>query len=123
MIEDSAGSEDLLEEKLTLRKSTTSISDKTNKGFCAVVCGRQYRRVSIVCILINFFNQYSGISPVVMFCPRLIKQFNEGSEGENSFPFSPIVGSIIITAVSLMACVAGFWSIQKFGRKTLFVWG
>ena len=61
-----------------------------------------------------------------MFCPRLLKQFNEKSQEsgvEGAFTISPIVGSIILTNVGLLACIAAFWTIQKFGRRTLFIWG
>ena len=61
-----------------------------------------------------------------MFCPRLLKQVNEASEEsgeENAFTISPIVGSIILTAVSLSACVASFWTIDRFGRRTIFIYG
>ena len=60
-----------------------------------------------------------------MFFPRLIEQINEDAEAsggeENSFPLSPIAASVILTSCSTVACIACFWVVQGFGRKTLLV--
>ena len=72
-------------------------------------------------MVIQFFNQYSGISPIVVLAPLLIKQINE--ESENTIPLSPIAGSVILTACSLSGCFASFLTIKVFGRKTLLMYG
>lgn len=103
-------------------KSTISRRN-TNMSYCMAVFGRQYRRSSFVGFTINVFNQYSGIAPLVMYCPRLLKQLNEQNEGNSSFIISPIMGSVIITAAGVLGCLLSLCTIQKFGRKTLLVFG
>ena len=92
-------------------------------GFCSAVFGAKYRRASIVCFMSNIFNQYSGIAPIIMFCPRLLKMLNEKSEGDSAITIEPIVGSVILTAVSALGCILSLWTIKKTGRKTLLVFG
>jgi len=66
--------------------------DTSKATFCQAVFGRKYRRASIVCFIINVFNQYTGITPAVVYAGRLVKKFNEeDSEGtgeESSFPLT-----------------------------------
>ena len=81
--------DELFENQVTFRRSTTSM-DTSKATFCKAVFGRKYRRASIVCFIINVFNQYTGITPAVVYAGRLVKKFNEDSEGtgESSFPLT-----------------------------------
>ena len=48
--------DDLIENQLSMRRSSTYLGDKIKKGYCSVVFGAKYRKATIICILLNFFN-------------------------------------------------------------------
>ena len=45
-----------------------------------MICGPKYRKGTLICVILMFFNQWSGATPIVMFCPRLIEQLNEDAK-------------------------------------------
>lgn len=108
-----------IEGEMFFRRSTTSM-ESSKASFCSAVFGPRFRRASIVCFIINVFNQYTGISPVIMFCGSLLKTLNKT---EPDFPVSPLLGAIVIGFTSFLANVLAFFIIQKMGRKTLLTLG
>ena len=90
------------------------------------IFGSKYWRAALICFIINFFNQYAGVTPILMFTGTLLKKFAEEAEGENGseFPITPVAGGIIIGTLSAIATVIALFLVKcNFGRKTLFLIG
>lgn len=94
--------------------------ESSKLSFCSAVFGPKFRRASIICFIINVFNQYTGISPLIMFCGSLLKSLNET---EPDFPVSPLLGAIVIGLTSFLSTVLAYFIVQKMGRKTLMTLG
>ena len=72
--DDSKGSNDCpFEKQMSIRRMTSSVRDSQDTGYCSMVCGPKYRKGTLICVVLMFFNQWSGATPIVMFCPRLIE--------------------------------------------------
>ena len=89
----------------------------------SAVFSRKYRRATIVCFIINIFNQYAGVSPVLMYAGRLLEKFSKAGNGASEFPITPLAGSIIIGFTSMISTMFAFFVIKYFGRKALLVMG
>ena len=61
-----------IEKQLSLRRMTSSMRDSKNTGYCYMICGPKYRKGTLICVGLMFFNQWSGATPIMMFMPRLI---------------------------------------------------
>ena len=78
-----------------------------------MICGPKYRKGTLICVILMFFNQWSGATPIIMFCPRLIEQLNEDAkeQGGEEFPISPLQASILLTFGAALASAICFWVI------------
>ena len=106
-----------------VKQQSTSL-ESSHVSFFSAVFGEKYRRATVICFIINIFNQYTGVSPIIMYAGRLIERFNEeaallGTE----FPISPLAGSMIIGLTSSASTILAYYLISYFGRRTLLVSG
>jgi len=120
-------SEAQFDEMILLKRSTTSM-DTSTVSMKEAICGRKYWRAALICFILNFFNQYTGVTPVLMYAGSLLEKFAEvakeaSEDGASEFPISPTEGSMIIGLVSLIATIIAYFLIKHFGRKSLFLIG
>lgn len=112
-----------LDDMFLLRRTTTSL-ESSKTSFLSAVFGKKYRRATLICFIINIFNQYTGVSPIIMYAGRLLEIYNdEAKEQGTEFPISPLAGSMIIGLTSSAGTVLAFFLISYFGRRTLLVMG
>jgi MFS family permease len=79
---------------------------------------RRNLRPLVLCFVVAFFSQLSGVNAVNYYSPRIFKMiFGEGSE------LVSLAGTIGVGAVNLLFTVLAFFLIDRFGRKPLLVTG
>lgn len=66
--------------------------------------------------MLAFFQQITGINVVINYAPGILG--NLGIAGSN-----PLLQTIYIGAANLLFTVIALWLCDKFGRKTLLLWG
>ena len=77
---------------------------------------RKYRRVLIISFLMAFFNQFSGISFILLYAPEILEKAGFAT-GES------LLGSVSIGLVNLAFTVAGIYLIDRIGRRKLMYAG
>ena len=70
--------------------------------------GRKYWRASWTCIVINIFNQFSGIGPVIMFAGQLVKSINEE---EGDFPLTPTQGAVVVGVDCCLGTIGAYFLV------------
>lgn len=66
--------------------------------------------------MLAFFQQITGINVVINYAPGILSKV--GIAGSD-----PLLQTIIIGAANLLFTLIALWMVDKFGRKTLLVWG
>ena len=79
---------------------------------------RRNLRPVLLCFVVAFFSQLSGVNAVNFYSPRIFRMiFGEGSE------LVSLAGTVGVGVVNLVFTVAAFFLIDRFGRKPLLVSG
>ena len=79
---------------------------------------RRNLRPILLCFVVAFFSQLSGVNAVNFYSPRIFKMiFGEGSE------LVSLAGTIGVGVVNLVFTVAAFFLIDRFGRRPLLISG
>ena len=79
---------------------------------------RRNLRPLMLCFMVAFFSQLSGVNAVNYYSPRIFKMiFGEGGE------LASLAGTIGVGVVNLAFTVLAFFLIDRFGRKPLLVCG
>lgn len=79
---------------------------------------RRNLRPILLCFIVAFFSQLSGVNAINYYAPRIFKLiFGEGSE------LVSLAGTIGVGVVNLVFTVAAFFLIDRFGRRPLLVSG
>ncbi|XP_020213076.1 sugar transport protein 10-like [Cajanus cajan] len=76
----------------------------------------KYRPQLTFCILIPFFQQLTGINVVMFYAPVLFKTLGFGSNAS-------LMSSVITGGVNVVATFVSILTVDKFGRKILFLEG
>lgn len=76
----------------------------------------KYRPQLTFCILIPFFQQLTGINVVMFYAPVLFKTLGFGSSAS-------LMSSVITGGVNVVATLVSILTVDKFGRKILFLEG
>ena len=72
----------------------------------------------LLCFMVAFFSQLSGVNAVNYYAPRIFRMiFGEGSA------LVPLAGTIGVGVVNLVFTVAAFFLIDRFGRRPLLITG
>ena len=66
--------------------------------------------------MLAFFQQITGINVIINYAPGILSKV--GIAGSN-----PLLQTIIIGAANLLFTLIALWMVDKFGRKTLLLWG
>ncbi|XP_054822879.1 sugar transport protein 10-like [Prosopis cineraria] len=76
----------------------------------------KYRPQLIFCSLIPFFQQLTGINVIMFYAPVLFKTIGFGSEAS-------LMSAVITGLVNVVATLVSIFSVDKFGRRILFLEG
>ena len=88
---------------------------KSKVGFITLFESK-YLHITLLAILIAFFNQVSGINAIIYFAPRIFEMAGISSEGA-------LLSTVGIGVINLMATMLGLYLIDKIGRKKLMYIG
>ncbi|CAK8570601.1 unnamed protein product [Lathyrus sativus] len=76
----------------------------------------KYRPQLTFCSLIPFFQQLTGINVIMFYAPVLFKTLGFGSEAS-------LMSAVITGGVNVVATFVSIFTVDKFGRKFLFIEG
>ncbi|XP_052728509.1 sugar transport protein 10-like [Vigna angularis] len=77
---------------------------------------QKYRPQLTFCSLIPFFQQFTGINVIMFYAPVLFKTLGFGND-------TSLMSSVITGGVNVVATFVSIFSVDKFGRKILFLEG
>ncbi|KAF2302603.1 hypothetical protein GH714_039445 [Hevea brasiliensis] len=76
----------------------------------------QYRPQLVICSLIPFFQQLTGINVIMFYAPVLFKTLGFGDDAS-------LMSAVITGIVNVLATIVSIYSADKFGRRVLFLEG
>jgi MFS family permease len=77
---------------------------------------RRYRPQLVICILVPFFQQLTGINVIMFYAPVLFKTLGFGGNAS-------LISAVITGVVNVLATVVSIFTVDKFGRRLLFLEG
>ncbi|KAK9919065.1 hypothetical protein WJX75_009114 [Coccomyxa subellipsoidea] len=80
------------------------------------ILSRKYRPELVMAVFIPFFQQFTGINSVVFYAPVIFSSLGMGQD-------SSLLSSVIIGVVFVVTTVVAVLTVDKFGRKVLFLQG
>ncbi|MFN3801148.1 sugar porter family MFS transporter [Belliella pelovolcani] len=86
------------------------------KASLKMLFGSKFRKISLMAVLMAFFNQLSGINAIIYFAPRIFESAGIATE-------DALISTIGIGAINLFATMMGLYLIDKLGRKMLMYIG
>ena len=69
-----------------------------------------------MCILIPFFQQITGINVIMFYAPVLFMTLGFGQNAS-------LMSAVISGVVNVLATIVSIYSVDKFGRRALFLEG
>lgn len=95
----------------------TKLSQKiTMKQSWQIMCTKRYLPQFITTLLIPLFQQLTGINAIMFYVPVLFKSLGRGSE-------SALLNTVIVGAVNVVATLVAIFTVDRLGRKFLFIEG
>lgn len=76
----------------------------------------KYRPQLIICVLIPFFQQITGINVIMFYAPVLFKTLGFGNNAS-------LISAVITGVVNVLATFVSVFTVDKFGRRILFLEG
>ncbi|KAM1302034.1 hypothetical protein ACFX2H_012999 [Malus domestica] len=76
----------------------------------------RYRPQLVICFLIPFFQQLTGINVIMFYAPVLFKTLGFGDEAS-------LMSTVITGGVNVVATLVSIFTVDKFGRRILFLEG
>ena len=102
---------------LAARKGCANLPDGGRKAGAPLFVRRNLRPI-MLCFVVAFFSQLSGVNAVNYYSPRIFRMiFGEGSE------LVSLAGTIGVGAVNLVFTVLAFFFIDRVGRRPMLIWG
>ncbi|EOX99091.1 Major facilitator superfamily protein [Theobroma cacao] len=77
---------------------------------------KRYRPQLVLCTLIPFFQQLTGINVIMFYAPVLFKTLGFGDDAS-------LMSAVITGLVNVLATVVSIFSVDKFGRRVLLLEG
>ena len=93
-----------------------SESSKAVKHPWVFLLKRQYRPQLTFAIAISFFQQLTGMNVIMFYAPILFKTIGFGA-------IASLMSAMIIGACNAVSALASIFTIDKFGRRTIFLEG
>ncbi|MCF2487541.1 MFS transporter [Dyadobacter sp. CY347] len=98
-----------------LMRAETTL-EQTAKLQNAGLFSGKYSKILVITLLMVFFNQFSGISFVLLYGPQILKQAGLGVS-------QSLLGGVSIGMVNLLATGVGMYFIDRVGRRQLMFAG
>lgn len=98
-------SDHLIEE---IKRSVSSVKES--------LFNRKFYRPLLIAFLIAFFNQLSGINAIIYFAPKVFEMAGIARNGA-------LLSTVGIGVINLLFTLAGWYLIDRFGRRTLMFIG
>lgn len=76
----------------------------------------RYRPQLVLCILVPFFQQLTGINVIMFYAPVLFKTIGFGDD-------AALMSAVITGVVNVVCTVVSIFTVDKFGRRILFLEG
>lgn len=76
----------------------------------------RYRPQLVICILVPFFQQLTGINVIMFYAPVLFKTLGFGDDAS-------LMSAVITGVVNVVATVVSIYSVDRVGRRALFLEG
>ncbi|KAM1216712.1 hypothetical protein ACFX2J_012965 [Malus domestica] len=76
----------------------------------------RYRPQLVICILVPFFQQLTGINVIMFYAPVLFMTLGFGDEAS-------LMSAVITGGVNMVATLVSILAVDKFGRRVLFLQG
>ncbi|KAG6471016.1 sugar transport protein MST3-like [Zingiber officinale] len=108
------GTDDILDEYDDL--VAASEESKLVKHPWANITQRKYRPQLTMAILIPFFQQLTGINVIMFYAPELFKAMDFGDDAS-------LMSAVITGAVNMVATFVSIFTVDKLGRRKLFLEG
>ncbi len=89
----------------------------TEKASWKVVFKSEYRTPLIAAILINFFQQFTGINAVIYFAPSIFEMSGFKSAS------TAILSAVLIGAINFLSTIISIFLVDRKGRKPLLLIG
>jgi MFS transporter, SP family, arabinose:H+ symporter len=77
---------------------------------------KKFYKPLLLAFLLAFFNQLSGINAIIYYAPKVFEMAGIGREGA-------LLSTVGIGVVNLLFTIAGWYLIDRFGRRTLMFIG
>jgi MFS transporter, SP family, arabinose:H+ symporter len=88
-----------------------SVNSLTEKLF-----NKKFYKPLLLAFLLAFFNQLSGINAIIYYAPKVFEMAGIGREGA-------LLSTVGIGVINLLFTIAGWYLIDRFGRRTLMYIG
>lgn len=93
-------------------------------GMGEVCTSRKFRKATWVVFAWTFFYMWAGIDALNMYSNVIIVQMNAPRVKEGKSPFfSAEVGSVLVGVTQFVGGALAYFTVTKFGRVPLLVWG
>ncbi|XVE92940.1 hypothetical protein REPUB_Repub01dG0147100 [Reevesia pubescens] len=76
----------------------------------------RYRPQLVLCTLVPFFQQLTGINVIMFYAPVLFKTLGFGDDAS-------LMSAVISGTVNVLATIVSIYSVDRFGRRVLFLEG
>jgi sugar porter (SP) family MFS transporter len=74
----------------------------------------RYRPQLIFCIVLEFFQQFTGINAIIFYAPVLFNSIGSGKTAS-------LLSTVIIGAVNVLSTLVAVFTVDKFGRRALLL--
>lgn len=103
---------------LTNQESNTVIADikASVNSFKEKLFNKKFYKPLLLAFLLAFFNQLSGINAIIYFAPKVFEMAGIGRDGA-------LLSTVGIGVINLLFTIAGWYLIDRFGRRTLMYIG
>jgi MFS transporter, SP family, arabinose:H+ symporter len=91
-------------------------AESENTGKSEAFFSKKFSFPILLAFLFAFFNQLSGINAVIYFAPRIFEMTGAGKE-------SALLSTAGIGVVNMIFTIAGWWLIDRYGRRLLMYIG
>ena len=89
--------------------------------FCEALFGHKYWKSTCVALVVTCLCQQTGTNVFNMYSNRIVTQLNAGVPTDSKIEAN--VATQILGLCSSSSALTGFWSVQKFKRRSLFIAG
>ncbi|KAM5549264.1 sugar transport protein 10 [Rosa sericea] len=114
MLQKIRGTENVDEEFLDLIDASEA-SKKMEHAWKSITQPR-YRPQLVICCLIPFFQQLTGINVIMFYAPVLFKTLGMGADAS-------LISAVITGCVNVIATFISVMTVDRFGRRVLFLEG